>query len=138
MEKNHDKIRWTVAFILIAVLLLGMAGMYVKLFQRSKPAANTANKPAQSGFVLSEREESGIMLISANVAEDDFAAYGISPLSESAVTLTATVTPAEATYPQVDWTVSFASRSGWASGKNVSDYVTVTPSSDGARTATAE
>lgn len=138
MEKNHDKIRWTVAFILIAVLLLGMAGMYVKLFQPSKPAASTANKPVQSGFVLSETEESGIMLMSANVAEEDFAAYGVSPLSESAVTLTVTVTPTEATYPQVDWTVSFASGSGWASGKNISDYVTVTPSSDGALTATAE
>lgn len=138
MEKRNDKIKWVVAFILIAVLFLGMAGILVKLFLPGKPATDTANKPMQSGFVLSGTEEAGISLMSANIAEGDFAAYGVSPLSESAVTLTATVTPAEATYPQVDWAVSFLSLSSWASGKNVTDYVTVTPSSDGALTATAE
>lgn len=138
MEKNNDKVKWIVSFVLIAVLFFGMVGMSVKLFQKNTPVASMENKTVQSGFVLSETEGTGIALMSARVAEEDFAVYGVSPLAESAVTLTATVTPSEATYPQVDWTVAFANSSGWASGKNVTDYVTITPSSDGARTATAE
>ncbi len=138
MDKKNDKVKWIVSFVLIAVLFLGMVCMSIKLFQPNKPVASTENKTVQSGFVLSESEGTGISLMSANIAEADFETYGVSPLAESAVTLTATVTPSEATNQQVDWTVSFENRDGWASGKNISDYVTVTPSSDGAQTATAE
>lgn len=138
MEKKNEKVKWIVSFVFIAVLFLGMVGMSIKLFQPNTPVAGTDKQSVKSGFVLSETVESGISLMSASVEQEDFAAYGVSPLSESAVKLTATVTPAEATYPQVDWTVAFASSSGWASGKNVTDYVTITPASDGALTATAE
>lgn len=52
-------------------------------------------------------------------------------------TLTATITPADATNKKVDWSVAFKSASStWAKGKTVTDYVTVTPTSDGALTAT--
>lgn len=138
MEKKNDKIKWIVAFALIAVLLLGFVGMSVKIFHKDKPVAGNTNNSAQSGFIMFETEETGITLMSATIAEEEFTANGVSPLAESAVTLTATITPNDATYQQVDWTAEFASNSGWASGKNVSEYVTVTPSSDGALTATAE
>ena len=132
MEKKNDKIKWIVTFVLIAVLLLGFIGMSVKLFQKDKPVAGNTNNSAQSGFIMSETEETGITLMSATIAEEEFTANGVSPLAESAVTLTATITPNDATYQQVDWTVSFLSLSSWVSGKNVSDYVTVAPTSDGA------
>lgn len=52
-------------------------------------------------------------------------------------TLTATITPADATNKKVDWSVAFKSASStWAKGKTVTDYVTITPTSDGALTAT--
>ena len=55
------------------------------------------------------------------------------------VTLTATVLPENATDKTVDWAVAFVNPSSeWASGKTVTDYVTVTPSSDGAATATVQ
>lgn len=52
------------------------------------------------------------------------------------VTLTATVKPADAADKTVDWSVAFVNpSSAWAKGKTVTDYVTVTPTSDGALTA---
>lgn len=55
------------------------------------------------------------------------------------VTLTATVTPSNADNKKVDWTIAFANpASEWASGKTVTDYVTVTPESDGSLTATVQ
>ena len=55
------------------------------------------------------------------------------------VTLTATVKPDSAADKTVDWSVAFVNPSSeWATGKTVTDYVTVTPSSDGSTTATVK
>ena len=57
--------------------------------------------------------------------------------SEGKTTLSVTVTPAElAPYVKVDWSVAWQNAdSEWATGKTVTDYVTVTPTADGALTA---
>lgn len=68
------------------------------------------------------------MVFAATAAETATASEGI--------TLTATVSPETADNKTVDWVVSFVNpSSSWASGKTVTDYVTVTPTSDGALTA---
>ena len=55
----------------------------------------------------------------------------------TSVTVTAIIRPLEAINKQVDWSVEWKNASSaWATGKNVTDYVTVTPKSDGAATAT--
>lgn len=55
------------------------------------------------------------------------------------ITLQASVEPSFATKTAVDWSVSFANpESSWATGKNVTDYVSITPTSDGSLTATLE
>ncbi len=63
-------------------------------------------------------------------------------LSETAnegITLVATVEPSYATKTAVDWSVSFANpESEWATGKTVTDYVTITPTEEGSLTATLE
>ncbi len=54
-------------------------------------------------------------------------------------TITATVTPSNATNKSVDWAMSWANPdSDWATGKTVTDYIVLTPESDGALVATAE
>lgn len=57
--------------------------------------------------------------------------------SKGKTTLSVTVTPAElAPYVKVDWSVAWQNAdSEWATGKTVTDYVTVTPTADGALTA---
>ena len=48
------------------------------------------------------------------------------------VKITATITPENATNKKVDWSVGFVDPdSSWATGKTVTDYVTITPESDG-------
>ena len=55
------------------------------------------------------------------------------------ITLTATVEPSYAAYKAVDWLVSFVDPdSTWATGKEVTDYITITPESDGSLTAVVE
>ena len=55
------------------------------------------------------------------------------------VTLSATVKPDSAADKTVDWTVEFVNPSSeWATAKTVTDYVTVTPQSDGATVATVQ
>lgn len=84
-----------------------------------------------------EPQTPGIRIAAARMSAGEAASAGVSELSESAYSLTATVTPEYADQQQFDWTVAFNNaESEWASGKTASDYVTVTPASDGAATAT--
>ena len=89
------------------------------------------------GAIIGGGEEHGISLMSAAIAPEQYAEYGVSPLAETAGSLSVTVEPSNATYPEVDWSLAWSNPgSSWASGKTVTDYLTITPSSDGARTAT--
>lgn len=59
------------------------------------------------------------------------------PRAATRITLTATVSPADSINTEVDWSVEFVNpSSAWATGKTASSYITVTPASDGALTAT--
>ena len=91
------------------------------------------------GMIVGESEGNGVSLMSTKIAPADYEAYGISPMAESAQQLRATITPSNATNQKVDWTVKWKNASSsWANGKTVTDYVTVTPTSDGALTANVE
>lgn len=59
--------------------------------------------------------------------------------SEGSVSVSATITPSTASNKKVDWALSWKNpSSSWANGKNVTDYVSVTPDSDGSLTATVK
>ena len=95
--------------------------------------------PEVSSAVIGESAGTGMVLASASIARANYEEYGVSPMAETAYTLTATITPATAVNKNVDWSVAWANASSsWASGKTVTDYVTVTPSSSGSLTATVE
>lgn len=91
---------------------------------------------SDGGMLVGEAEGNGVKLMSAKIAAADYEEYGVSPLAENAFVLTATITPADSYDKTVDWTVRWQNASSsWAKGKTVTDYVTVTPTSDGALTA---
>ena len=91
------------------------------------------------GSDITAEASNGIRLMSMKLAPMQYAAYGVAANAESAYTVTATVYPEDAANKLLDWTVSFKNASStWASGKKVTDYVTVTPSSDGAMTAVVQ
>lgn len=133
---EHKKELYTrlIAFAIIAVLfLIAVCLSFLPLRDRESVTEQNKLETSQGGFVLTDKEENGVALMSATVERAAFESYGISPLAESAVTLTATVKPDNtAENTGVDWTVKWKNASSaWANGKAVSDYVTATPGGEG-------
>lgn len=101
----------------------------------NSPEDNTTKGEAS----IENGESAGIRLMAMKIPVAEYKTYGVSVQAETAYTVTATVYPADAANKKVDWSVAFANASStWASGKKVTDYVTVTPSSDGALTAVVQ
>lgn len=91
---------------------------------------------SDGGMLVGEAEGNGIKLMSAKIAAADYAEYGVSAQAEDAFVLTATITPDDSYDKTVDWSVRWQNaNSSFAKGKTVTDYVTVTPTSDGALSA---
>ena len=91
------------------------------------------------GVIISESEGSGMQLTATKLSSSEYAENGVSAIAESAYILTATITPADAANKKVDWTIAFKNASStWATGKTVTDYVTVMPTSEGSLTARVE
>lgn len=90
------------------------------------------------GSTVIGSEDNGIQLLSAVLPRAAYAANGVAETADSAYSLTAEIKPDYATDKTVDWSVDWSdSESEWASGKTVTDYVTVKPTTDGALTAVA-
>lgn len=103
------------------------------------------NKPdvgydtGHDGAIITVGDGNGIRLTSAKLPVSAYAANGVSQYADTAYILTATVSPSDATDTALDWSVAFVDPdSDWATGKTVTDYVTVTPTADGASTAAVE
>lgn len=138
-HQKSDVIKWIIAFALIFVLLAGLIGTWVVLFEDDAPEEES---PAQTETVVTDGEgnpmESGkVYAMPANMV---FATTAAEPSdAKDGITLKATIDPDTAANQNVDWSVSFVNpSSSWASGKTVTDYVTVMPTSDGALTATVQ
>lgn len=147
MAKGTKKAKhWgvTVAIILTVILALALSLSVISRGFRdwSKLKPEQTEKPAEKeeqtgGLVMPEATRgNGIALTSARIAEEEYEDYGISPLADSGYSVTATVEPENATDKRVTWSVAWKNASSsWASGKTVTNYVTVTPTSSGALTA---
>ena len=136
--RNNSSKFWTgfLAVLLVLVIagaaaLVGVLSDGFKNWDKFKP---DEEQTQEGGAVITEGESNGIKLMSAKISPENYADYGISPMAETAYQLTATITPENATNKAVDWTIAWS----WVNGKTVTDYVTVTPTSDGALTANVE
>lgn len=151
---KSDKVKWIITGIALVLILAILGGVLAAVLTETNPkdwfeqpageetetsdeetSANTEN----GGAVIGAPVENGIKLMSAKIPVAEFAANGVSTQAETAYTLTATLDPADVIDKTVDWAVEFVNpSSSWATGKTVTDYVTVTPTSDGALTANVE
>ena len=148
--RNNSNKFWTgfLAVLLVLVIagtaaLVGVLSDGFKNWDKFKPdeeqTEQTEETADNGGAIIGESVGSGVKVMSAKIAPENYAANGVSAQAETAYTLTATVLPEKASNKAVDWTVSFVNpSSAWATGKTVTDYVTVTPTADGALTANVE
>ena len=118
-HKRSDTVKWVltlIAFIVVGVLL---AGIICGWFEKDEAKGEEqAGVPAYS-FIVGNGEGNRMSLTSVRN----------SAVTGESVTITATVEPDnEAENTGVDWTAAWKNaESVWASGKSVSDYVTLTP-----------
>ena len=141
--RNNSSKVWTGILAVLLVLVIAGAAALVgvlsdgfKNWDKFKP---DEEQTQEGGAIITEGESNGIKLMSAKISPENYDEYGISPMADTAYQLTATITPENATNKAVDWTIAFVNaESAWATGKTVTDYVTVTPTADGALTANVE
>lgn len=148
MKYKSNKIVTAVLAILLVIVIAGAAALVGVLsngfkdwtkFQPDEQMEQTDETADNGGAIIGESVGSGVKVMSAKIAPENYAANGVSAQAETAYTLTATVLPEKASNKAVDWAVSFVNpSSAWATGKTVTDYVTVTPTADGALTANVE
>lgn len=148
MKYKSNKIVTAVLAILLVIVIAGAAALVGVLsngfkdwtkFQPDEQMEQTDETADNGGAIIGESVGSGVKVMSAKIAPENYAANGVSAQAETAYTLTATVLPEKASNKAVDWAVSFVNpSSAWARGKTVTDYVTVTPTADGALTANVE
>lgn len=106
--------------------------------QEQQPDDEQPDGGKEDNTVITVDEENGLKLMTATISPENYAEYGISTLAESAFSLTVTITPSNATYQSVDIAAAWKNpQSEWASGKSVSDYLTINQTSDGSLTATS-
>ena len=132
-----DRTNWILTVIALALVAILSIGLLCALF--IQPQEKEEEAVPKDGAIISETAENGISLMSAKIMPVAYAANGVSALADTAYTLTATVEPNYSGEKEFDWSVKFQNASSsWANGKTVMDYVTVTPTLDGANTATVE
>ena len=128
----------TITLLAIMLVTLIVFGVFVACNPNDK--VETQDQPemvVDADMEIIPTEENGISIKGVDIPRSLYSQYGISPIVQNAKTLTATVTPADAENKMLDWSVAWKNSSAtWAKGKTVTDYITVTPTSDGALTAT--
>lgn len=141
MSKNTIKnIIMVVAIILALTLAGGWIAQTVITKKNQTPPITETEEIDVGGMQLDLSENNGgIRFTSARIATANYEANGISPQAETAYALTASIFPFDAINKTVDWSIDFKNKtSSWAQGKTVTDYVTLSPTSDDGLTVNVE
>lgn len=110
-------------------------GVNFDFFKILFPASVTVTVHQENGGLAVDKsaQGSGISLVSTHIPVALYEEYGISPAAENAQTITATVSPDnDATNTGVTWSAAWEDPSSeWATGKEVQEYLTLTPAGEG-------
>ena len=132
-HKKSDTVKWVltlIAFIVVGVLLAGLIAGWFDKGEDTLPVENEAATIQDGGMSVTPTSATGVRLMMAQAAAE------VSPLAETSYTIKATIEPASARQ-NANWSVAWANgSSAWATGKTVTDYVTITPTEEGSLTAT--
>lgn len=134
----------TIITVVAVMLCLALAGGWIaksvissKANKDASPTISAEMQDKLNSFIVSPEENDAALMsicampLSANTED------GIAVLADNSYTLKATIKPDNTSNQSVEWSAAWKSvSSSWANGKSVSDYVTVTPTSSGALTAT--
>lgn len=117
-HKRSDTVKWVLTLIAFIVVGIILAGIICGWFEKKETEEEQTGAPAYS-FIVGNGEGNRMSLMSVRN----------SAVTGESITITATVEPDnEAENTGVDWTAAWKNaESVWASGKSVSDYVTLTP-----------
>lgn len=130
--KEKTKIVTKVLSVALSVMIAFGAGFLASYtVMNPAPGDRELTVPADDhGALIQSGESHGVRLTAARLNT-------VSAQSDECYLLTATLTPSTSVCP-VDWSVAWKDPSdSFATGKSASDYVTITPTSDGALTANA-
>lgn len=134
-HKKSDATKWwltLIAFLLMGAMMVGMLTGLITPMQKEDKDSTTARQTEMpevyEGFTTRFVNTQHVRLMSETPVT--YAANG----AYMEQTLTATVSPANATNQKVDWTVAWADEQTGT----VTDYVTVTPTSDGSTMASVK
>ena len=118
------KIRNKIVGGILAVTVIG-AGLFSGC---NDMTADIPSFPSQEvgNTVITEETENGLELTAVKLLSEEYVEYGVNTQAESAYTLNVTYKPAYVTNADVSWSVEFVNpNSEWASGKVVTDYITL-------------
>lgn len=140
-NKSGSWIR-TVAFILVIVLVFSVIGGVICIGYTSSWFGSVYEEQQaelltedECNTVITKSESSGISLYSSKISADEYLDYALDygihiNTDYGGYLLMATITPSYVSDSTVDWAITFVS-----SGKDASNYVSVTPLTDGGLTA---
>ena len=127
-HKKSDAVKWIIVFVLIGVLFAGMiASLVMSAPDKTEETEGGVSAEAAAGDFAATMHNTEFISLKMSAQAVTAADNSVSK------TITATVLPVDAPDKSVDWSVEWCVP---LEGEDVSEYITVTPESDGSLTAT--
>ena len=145
-HKRSDTVKWVISFFLILVLLVGMVGTWVFLLREDEGKTPPAEEEQTEQAAVTDGEGNAMdadmvypMPAKMSFNAQTFAQFGepnaVTSEQSVDVRIQAYVTPEDAANKEVDFSVAWGNAPTHGS-EPVTNYLTVTPDSDGSTTAT--